>query len=368
MATAPIHLKSVTVALGYQYNNETRSLAKADPEHIPIGFTLHVTAKSALFEFVIPIKYKAINNLKSIVLRINPLSITSLTYSTKTDLPDAIKSIFPSAICLELRLRQPGVVLIPNSIEGTVEGQRRRSWIALASLYELSHVTSFSIYIADTCLSPDELQFISRAIARQDLEPFSGQDDDDSGMFGGIGAKAATLPAPLLPSYNELAATETKAPLYNEAVTFDPLDTHPRKRKRKPSQEAVADSDVVLTKLGKLEDMFNRRSEQDLCLIQELRAELAGVRGELAGVRGELAGVRGELVEKVRGELVEKVRDELADEVQRVLDENAELVAIREEMDDLGGRIKFIEQEDHELKKEIVKEVVDEIAERIQGH
>ncbi|KAM0215235.1 hypothetical protein ACHAQD_008427 [Fusarium lateritium] len=357
MATCSINLQGVTAALGYQYDDATRFLAKPDPEHTPIRFTLHIAANSALFDLVIPIKYKAKTTSKSINLRLNPLSITSLEYSTRTDLPDAIKSIFPSATCLELSLRQAAAILIPSFIKEPVEVARRRSGLILNSLYELSHVTKLSIYIPDTSLSLDQLQSISTAITHQNLQPFSGPDYDISRMFSGSGAKATTLPAPLPPSYDKIAATEVNAPLYSEAATFDPPNT--RSRKRKPSQEAVpdSDSDAVWKKLGRLEEIFTSRATQDSLLIQELRADVIQLQDQLATYRTkneelemEVANLREVLATVNDGEIVE-------------------LVEIRDDIKSMESRIDFIERgkDDDELGKKIKGEIFDEMAARVKG-
>jgi hypothetical protein len=293
MATTSIDLSGVKAALGYQCDDATQFLTRPDPENAPIQFTLQATAESALFDIVVPIKYKfpikdkAKTSSNSLNIRISPLSITSLKYSTKTDLPDQVKPIFPSAICLEMQLSETATILIPRFIEEPVAVVRRRSWMVLNSLYKLSHAKSLYIYILDSSLSLDQLQSISTAIAQRQLQPFAGRDHDVSRMFSGEGAKPTTLPAPLPPSYETVATAETYPPLYNnEPSTFYPLDTRPRKRKL--SQDAAANSDIVLNKLEKLEAMFNRQREQDVHatnqspVIQELRAEVAKLREQLA--------------------------------------------------------------------------------------
>lgn len=230
--------------------------------------------------------------------------------------------------------------------------------MVLNSLYELSHATNLYIYVLDSSLSSDQLQSISTAIAERQLRPVAGPDHDISRMFSGSGAKPTTLPAPLPPSYDKVATVETNPPLYNESSTFDPPDT--RSRKRKPSQDTVADSDTVWNKLEELEAMFNRQREQDVhaanqsLVIQELRAEVAELREQLVtcqkkyeDLEVEVAGLR---------------------EAQAIADdgEAVELAEIRDDIEILGTRIDFVGRDD-EFCKRIKEEIFDEMAARVKG-
>jgi hypothetical protein len=361
MATSSIELDSVTAVIEYQHDGATRFLTRPDPEHASILFTLHVEATSALFDIVIPIRYKDKTSSKSMNIRISPLSITSLSYSTKTTLPDAITPIIPSATCLELQLVDAITILVPSFIKEPVAAARARSGKILDSLYELSHVTDLRIYIPDSALSLEQLKTISTAVEKQQLRPFSGPDYDISRMFSGSGAKVTTLAAPLPPSYDKVASVQSSAPLYNESATFDPPTT--RSRKRKLSQEVLADADAIWNKLQKLEAMINHRTAQDdqardqSLLIQVLRDEIAHLREQLASCQKkctdleiEVAGLR---------------------ETQANADDSeaVELADMREDIKTLENRLDFVERgkDDEELGNKIKVEIFDELAARVKG-
>ncbi|KAF5696523.1 hypothetical protein FMUND_15663, partial [Fusarium mundagurra] len=77
------------------------------------------------------------------------------------------------------------------------------------------------------------------------------------------------------------------------SATFDPPDT--RSRKRKQSQEVLADTNAIWNKLQKLEAMINHRPARDIqgcdqsLLVQELRAEVADLGKQLASCQKKCA-------------------------------------------------------------------------------
>ncbi|EXA30554.1 hypothetical protein FOVG_18083 [Fusarium oxysporum f. sp. pisi HDV247] len=361
MATSTIDLEGVTAVIEYEYEGATRFLTKPDPENVPIRFSLHIEAACALFDMLIPIRYKDKTSSKTMNIRISPLSITSLDHSTRTDLPDAVKPILPTATCLELQLAEFIAILVPSFIKEPVAAARSRSGKILDSLYELSHVTNLRIYIPDTALSLDQLNSTSTAIAQRQLQPFSDADHDISRMFSGSGAKITTLPPPLLPSYDKVATVQSSAPLYTVSATFDPPDT--RSRKRKQSQEVLADANAIWNKLQKLEAMINHRPARDIqacdqsLLVQELRSEVADLRKQLtscqkkcADLETEVAGLR---------------------EAQANVDdgEGVELAEMREDIKTLENRIDYVERgkDDEELGNKIKVDIFAELAARVMG-
>ncbi|KAM5528229.1 hypothetical protein FOXYSP1_19498 [Fusarium oxysporum f. sp. phaseoli] len=350
MATSTIDLEGVTAVIEYEYEGATRFLTKPDPENVPIRFSLHVEAACALFDMLIPIRYKDKTSSKTMNMRISPLSITSLEHSTRTDLPDAVKPILPTATCLELQLAESIAILVPSFIKEPVAAARPRSGKILDSLYELSHVTNLRIYIPDTALSLDQLSSTSTAIAQRQLQPFSDADHDISRMFSGSGAKITTLPPPLLPSYDKVATVQSNPP-----------DT--RSRKRKQSQEVLADANAIWNKLQKLEAMINHRPARDIqacdqsLLVQELRTEVADLRKQLtscqkkcADLEIEVAGLR---------------------EAQANVDdgEGVELAEMREDIKTLENRIDYVERgkDDEELGNKIKVDIFEELAARVMG-
>ncbi|KAG4277370.1 hypothetical protein FPRO04_14136 [Fusarium proliferatum] len=361
MATSTIDLEGVTAVIEYEYEGATRFLTKPDPENVPIRFSLHVEAACALFDMLIPIRYKDKTSSKTMNIRISPLSITSLEHSTRTDLPDAVKPILPTATCLELQLAESIAILVPSFIKEPVAAARPRSGKILDSLYELSHVMNLRIYIPNTALSLNQLNSTSTAIAKRQLQPFSNADHDISRMFSGRGAKITTLPPPLLPSYDKVTTVQSSAPLYTVSATCDPPDT--RSRKRKQSQEVLADANAIWNKLQKLEAMINHRPARDIqacdqsLLVQELRAEVADLRKQLtscqkkcADLEIEFAGLR---------------------EAQANVDdgEGVELAEIREDIKTLENRIDYVERgkDDEELGNRIKVDIFEELAARVMG-
>ncbi|KAF5676954.1 hypothetical protein FDENT_9335 [Fusarium denticulatum] len=311
MATSTIDLEGVTAVIEYEYEGATRFLTKPDPENVPIRFSLQVEAACALFDMLIPIRYKDKTSSKTMNIRISPLSITSLEHSTRTDLPDAVKPILPTAMCLELQLAESITILVPSFIKEPVAAARLRSGKILDSF--------------------------------------------------GSGAKITILPPPLLPSYDKVATVQTSAPLYTVSATFDLPDT--RSRKRKQSQEVLADANAIWNKLQKLEAIINHRPAPDIqacdqsLLVQELRAEVADLRKQLtscqkkcADLEIEVAGLR---------------------EAQANVDdgEGVELAEMREDIKTLESRIDYVERgkDDEELGNKIKVDIFEELAARVMG-
>ncbi|EXL39947.1 hypothetical protein FOCG_17449 [Fusarium oxysporum f. sp. radicis-lycopersici 26381] len=65
-------LEGVTAVIEYEYEGATRFLTKPDPENVPIRFSLHVEAACALFDMLIPIRYKDKTSSKTMNIRISP--------------------------------------------------------------------------------------------------------------------------------------------------------------------------------------------------------------------------------------------------------------------------------------------------------
>uniref|UniRef100_A0A4E9EM67 Uncharacterized protein n=1 Tax=Gibberella zeae TaxID=5518 RepID=A0A4E9EM67_GIBZA len=207
MATSTIDLEGVTAVIEYEYEGATRFLIKPDPENVPIRFSLQVEAACALFDMLIPIRYKDRTSAKTMNIHISPLSITSLKHSTTTDLPNAVEPILPTATCLELQLAKSIAILVPSFIKEPVAAARPRSGKILDSLYELSHVTNLRIYIPNTALSLNQLNSTSTAIAQRQLQPFSDVDHDISRMF--------SVASPARPVHCKPLPRHTQPPIEN---------------------------------------------------------------------------------------------------------------------------------------------------------
>uniref|UniRef100_A0A0D2Y829 Uncharacterized protein n=1 Tax=Fusarium oxysporum (strain Fo5176) TaxID=660025 RepID=A0A0D2Y829_FUSOF len=115
----------------------------------------------------------------AICIHVNPRSIISLTPSVEQDVPDPVKPVLGSTICLNFELNDAITILIPSFISEPVTAARLRSGVILDSLYELVETTSLRVYIPDDALSQDQLESLSSATIQQ-LNPFSGPDYDIS--------------------------------------------------------------------------------------------------------------------------------------------------------------------------------------------
>ncbi|KAM0338123.1 hypothetical protein ACHAPU_011433 [Fusarium lateritium] len=350
MATIEVDLEEVKAAIEWQHDGSTRWLATPDPHNTFVRFTLRVNKTCALFEIMIPIRYKDHRNPSAAYIHINPRNITSIVHSTRNRVPDAIKCVFPSATCLQFQLDHTVTVLIPTFVKTPIAVARLRSGRILDSLNELLQKTSLCIYIPDDALSVEQLDLVSTAITQRQLNPFSGPDYDVSRWFSGSGAKILNPPRAPPPSYDNVTAAQADAPLYDESTTFDPPTTRSHKRKR--SKELIAEGGAIWDKLLALEAVVHHDKS---LLVQELRAEIAELRGQLSrcekkvlDLETEVAGLR---------------------EAQHVdFDaEGVELMEIRDDVRTLEGRIDFITrgEDDEEFKENLKEEVLEELVARI---
>ncbi|SPJ75734.1 uncharacterized protein FTOL_05465 [Fusarium torulosum] len=344
-----VDIEEVKAVIEWQHHDTTRWLTEADPPSSSIRFTLRLDASFALFEIVIPIKYKDYPTSSAIYVHINPESITSLSHSIKDNAPDASDLVFPSATSLNLDLDNTVSILIPTFIKEPVVAARPRSGKILDSLYELLHTTSLRIYIPDDTLSLEQLDSISTAVTQQQLKPFSGPDFDVSRLFTGSGAKVTTLPRAPPPSYNK-AAAQTNIPSYNESTTFDP-PTHKRKRK----QEASEKDGPIWAKLLELETIIQHRAPQDALVQEAQRAEILELRDKLArcekrvlDLEAEVAGLR-------------QAQDDANDA------ESVELTELRDDVQTLEEKIDFVARgkDDEEFKERLKEELLGELILRI---
>jgi hypothetical protein len=245
-AMASVQLDAVKAVLAWHHNGTPRCLAEPDPKSSSIRFTLHLNTTSALFEIQIPISYKQHTKTSAIYIHINPQSVTSFTHSVEETLPDAVKPVLGSAICLNFDLND--------------------------------------------ALSQDQLESLS-SVAVQQLDPFSGPDYDISRWFSGRGAKVTTLAKPPPPSYNKATVGQTDAPLYNESSTFDPPPTsHKRKRSHdstgKQGREVVPNNATIWDKLLELESVVHNRTrpntpEDQSRHVHDLQAQVAKLQTQL---------------------------------------------------------------------------------------
>ncbi|KAG8664806.1 uncharacterized protein FPOAC1_013586 [Fusarium poae] len=356
---ATIDLKQVAAAVEWQYNGATQYLTNADPKHAPIRFTLRVNATEnehhcALLDLIVPVKFKdkqSSAGTSAICLRINPPSITSLDFSTKTDLPKAIEQIFPSsAICLDLQFDSNVIVLIPSLVKEPPMAARQRSGKIIDLLYELSHVTTLRVYIQDSLLSLDQLNSLKDIVTQRQLQPFSGREDNISRMFSETGAKITNLAASLPSAYNK-ATTQPEPPSYEKTTATS--SSHKRKR----SQEVLDTSNSVWDQLQKLETLIHDRTAQidQSKLVHELQTEIIQLREKLTRCEKICADLEAEVA-------VFREAQGNADDA-----EDVELIEMRDDIKALGNRMDFIERgkDDVEFGNKIKLEVFDELAARV---
>jgi hypothetical protein len=342
-----VDIEEVWAVIEWQHHGTTQRLARPDPPKSSIQFTLHLDASCALFEIMIPIKYKDHPTSSAVYIHINPESIIAINHSTKYDASDTSDPV-PSSTYLDFELDNTISILIPSFVTEPVVAARPRSGKILDSLYKLLHTTSLRIYIPDDALTLDQLGSVSTTATQKQLKPFSGPDFDISRLFTGSGAKITTLPQPPPPSYNKTAA-QTNVPLYNESTTFDP-PTHKRKR----SQEVIEKAGPIWAKLLELETIIQLRAPQDT-LVQQQHIEIAELRDKLARCENKVLDLEAE----VAG--LRQAQDN-ANEAEIV-----ELAELRDDIQTLEGKIDFVARgkDDEEFKDRLKEEVLEELIVRI---
>ncbi|CAG7559458.1 unnamed protein product [Fusarium equiseti] len=386
-----IDLEQTTAALEWQWDGSARSLAIPDPSNTAIRFTIRLdteTSNRAVFELMIPIKFKDQGSASAIYLRISPLFISSFDFSTQTDPSDALKKTFNcSTTCLDFQLDKPIAVLVPNYVNEPVTAARVRSGKILDSLRELSQVTALRIYIRDALLSLDQLVSIRDCISQRKLEPFSGPDYDISRMYSGGGAKATVLAPPVPPSYEKAASLAPPVP-----------PPYERKRSRQDSDPPPNNLSVIWNKLRKLESMMAGAQEpatgtaklqpelQDQVekvpsmdqadLTQKLSAENAQLRDQVTRLENKMLALeeKYDSLEK-KHEGLEKKHESLERDMLGLQEtqnnaneqEDATIIAMQDDIKALGDRTDYIERgkDDEDFAKKIKEDIFNELAARV---
>ncbi|ENH68234.1 hypothetical protein FOC1_g10000599 [Fusarium oxysporum f. sp. cubense race 1] len=352
---------AVKAVLAWQHNGTPRYLAEPDPKSSSIRFTLHLNTTSALFEIQIPISYKQHTKTSAIYIHVNPRSIISLTPSVEQDVPDPVKPVLGSTICLNFELNDAITILIPSFISEPVTAARLRSGVILDSLYELVETTSLRVYIPDDALSQDQLESLSSATIQQ-LNPFSGPDYDISRWFSGRGAKVTTLAKPPPPSYNKATVGQTNAPLYNETSTFDPpTPSHKRKRSQdstgKRSRETqliqcektALDRETEITKLQTQLTQCEKKVVDGEAEVVKLQTQLTQCEKKVVDLDTELAGLR-------------YTQDNADNEASVIISEIEDTLREHEEKIDFVTRGKDDDEFMDILKEEILSELITRIS------
>lgn len=361
-----VDLNQTTAVIEWQSGDSTRYLATPDPNNSNIQFTLQLDATEhhgkcgALFEVVVPIKFKDQGKAAAIYVRISPLIINSFDFRTKTDPPDSIKAKFDSATtCLDFRLDKTAAMLVPSYVQEPITALRPRSGKVLDALRELSHVTSLRIYIQDALLSSDQLRSISDGVTQRILEPFSGSNYDISRMFSGEGAKHVALDKPAPPSYDKAASLLPPMP-----------PPYERKRLRSDSdQQQDGSIKDIWEKLRKLESMVAAREPPakvaDTELeVQRLSAENTELKQKMALLEEKVAALehKNESLERDVAAL-QTAHENAGDE------EEAAMIAMREDIQALEKRADYIERgkDDEDFANKLKEDFFLELAARVTG-
>ncbi|KAF4953812.1 hypothetical protein FSARC_12311 [Fusarium sarcochroum] len=378
-----INLEQTTAAIEWQWNGATRTLVIPDPTNSTIRFTarLDITQHRALFEIVIPIRFKDKGTASAIYLRMSPLFINSFDFSTKTEPPETLKTTFDSVTTsLDLQLTKTVAVLVPIYVKEPVSAARPRSGKVLDSLCELSRVTALRVYIRDSLLSDDQLRSIRDEVHQRNLEPFSGPDYDISRMFAGNGAKATVL-APVAP------------PSYEKSTSLQPAPSYERKRPRQNTIEGpkynvdemwkrlcMLESTIAEIREPRAESTKPRDEKQELRdpqaqaenaepvdqsqMVQKLSAENSQLRDRVSCLESKLAA----LVDK--HESLEREIAGLRDSQDATnYEEDAAVISIREDIKALEDRADYIERgkDDDDFAKKLKEEVFHELAARVSA-
>ncbi|KAJ4003659.1 hypothetical protein NW752_011082 [Fusarium irregulare] len=390
MPTSCVDLEQTTAALEWQWEGSARFLAVPDPSNTAIRFTIRLdteTGNRAVFEVMVPIKFKDQGSASAIYLRISPLFISSFDFSTQTNPSDALKKTFNcSTTCLNFQLDKPIAVLVPKYVTEPVTAARVRSGKILDSLRELSQVKALRIYIRDALLSLDQLVFIRDCISQRKLEPFSGPDYDISRMYSGGGAKATALAPPVPPSYEKAASLAPPVP-----------PPYERKRSRQDSDPPPNNLSVIWNKLRKLESMMAGAQEpteiekpqlelpdqvekappmHQADLTENLNAENAQLRDQVMRLENKMLALQEkyESLEK-KHERLEKEHESLErdmlvlQETQNNANEQEDttIIAMQDDIKALGDRTDYIERgkDDEDFAKKIKEDIFHELAARV---
>ncbi|KAM0361962.1 hypothetical protein ACHAO7_011853 [Fusarium culmorum] len=363
-----IRIENTTAAIEWEVGDTTHSLATPDPTNKTIHFKLRLDStpnqgqRRALLEVKVPVRFKDKGPEASIYLRLNPLFITSFTFTTKTEPSDPIKTTFNSAIiCLDFQLEKTIDVLAPTFVKMPVTAVRGRSGVVLDALRELSCSHSMRIYIRDDSITASHLSLLKDAISQRTLQPLSGPDYDIRRMFSGAGAQVVDLSySPPPPSYDDAAAP--------------PLPAAPLYERKRPRQDSDGDrngsSQQMSTRLSRLESTMTayfeklRTESENAALADELRTENTGLRERVALLENNYENLQKKCdnLERDMASLEQAYKD-------RDDEEDTELISIRDDIDTLEHKTNWIERgkDDETFAAKIKKEVLDELAALISG-
>ncbi|RBR15917.1 uncharacterized protein FIESC28_07119 [Fusarium coffeatum] len=344
LSTLDVNTTSSAV-VSWRWNEVTRFLAEPDPQIRDITFTTRFDNTATFFQLNIPIRIKGIKTGTSLILRIPPSSISSFEVTAQSPaVPSAVREKFPSSTStlLDFQLNAHPEILVPTQAQEPLAPLRAQSGTVLDALHELANSTALSIYIKGAHKA--QLQPVCDIIGKGNGLPLVIQHDLLS-MFGGVGAKVITFPAPPTeslppPSYDQTEPPPPHAPIF---------DT--RKRRRKDDGGEERDEDIALI-WAQLEKIQTRHGLE----LKALREENLDLRDEVDDLRKRLAAS-----EKSHQDLKEEFDalttrtdvkvDELGDEIDvKLIDTKSDIQELTESVkslredvdpDELVDRVKY---------------------------
>ncbi|KAJ4118966.1 hypothetical protein NW768_010709 [Fusarium equiseti] len=322
-------------------NETTRFLAEPDPQIRDITLTTRFDGTATFFQLNIPIRIKGIKSATTLILRISPPLVSSLEVTQSPTAPSAVRDKFHPSTLLDFQLNAHPEVLVSTQAQVPLAPLRAQSGTILDAIHELANTTALSVYIKGT--SKTQLQTVCDAIGNSNAKCSSLVIENDLlSMYGGVGAKVVTLPAPHTlppPSYDQTEPPPPHAPIFNS-----------RKRRRKDDREE-RDEDIALI-WAQLEKIQTRHGLE----LKALREENLDLRDEVDDLRKRLAAS-----EKSHQDLKEEYEalatrmdvkvDELGDEIDvKLIDARSEIQemtesvkSLREDVDEdkLVDRVKY---------------------------
>jgi hypothetical protein len=342
-----IRIQNTTAVIEWDVDGTTRSLATPDPDNSTIRFTLRLDApttkgqRGALFEVMVPVRFKEKGKHPLIYLRLSPLFVSSFAFTIKTEPSDDIKTTFSNAVtCLDFTLKEHIAFLAPRYVQMPVTAARHRSGIVLDKLRELSRALRMRIYVSEEVITAAQLTLIQDAISQRTLKPLFGPDIDVSRMFDGLGGRSVRLSLP---------QTVPALPTYDDATALPP-PANPLERKRRRSDSDNDGDGRLWTKVLQLESIIMTENTQ-------LRERIACLEGKVLTLQGK----NEELEDKMA--ILERANNRRDDE------EDTQLISMSDDIESLGKRVDFIERgKDDEAFADMIKgDIFGELAARVAG-
>jgi regulator of replication initiation timing len=343
LSTLDVNTTSPAV-VSWRCNEVTRFLAEPDPQIRDITFTTRFDTTATFFQLNIPIRIKGIKTGTTLILRISPSLISSFEVTTSPTVPSAVRDKFPSSTStlLDFQLNAHPEVLVSTQAQEPLAPLRAQSGTVLDALHELANSTTLSIYIKGAHKA--QLQPVCDTVGNgKGNERLLVIQNDLLSMFGGVGAKIITLPAPRTelppPSYDQTEPPPPHAPIFDS-----------RKRRRKDDGEE-RDEDIALiwAQLEKIQarhwSELKALREENLDLkdeVDDLRKRLAASEKSHQDLKEEYDALATRMDVKVE-ELGDEIDIKLIDTRSEIQELTESIKSLREDVDadELVDRVKY---------------------------